>query len=247
MMLVDSRVGSKELLPLLLKLKIPAELGDLPYGDCSFEGNGPQGPITLGVERKTLNDLLNCIDDSRYSAHQRPGMAMLYNKSFLVLEGMWTYGNGNGYEGLLMQGFRRGQSWGPLRMRGNRTTLYSKLYRYLLSISMMGVIITYTQDLAHTAYNLAEMYQYFQKPWGRHTSMLETQKLQIPSLTGRPSLVRRWASDLDGVGVEKSMAADRIFKNGFDLALGDESDWLQIPGVGEKTAASIVKQIRGRK
>ncbi len=245
MILVDSRVGSKELAPYIRKYGIPCELTELSYGDCCFEGRGPSGPITIGCERKTLNDMLQCIDDSRYAGHQRPGMLMMYSKSYLCLEGMWTFGDGNGYDGLLMQGYRKGQSWGPLRLKSNRTVLYSKLYRYLMSIALSGVIITGSHDLPHTAYNLCEMYQYFQKPWNQHTSLREIHKLAIPTLNGKPSLVQGWASYLDGVGVEKSEAAHRIFRSGREMANASEQDWMQIPRVGSRTAVDIVRQING--
>ena len=243
--LVDSRVGSKELAPIIRKYGVECELTELPYADVAMEGCGPHGPITIGCERKTLNDLLCCIDDSRYAAHQRPGMLMMYTKSFLFLEGMWTYGDGNGYEGLLMQGYRRGQSWGPLRVKGGRTPLYSKLYRYLLSVSLSGVIITNSLDINHTAYNLCELWHFFQKPWHQHRSLMETQKLAIPSLNGKPSLVRRWAAELPGIGVEHSLDAERVFKTGTGLALSTQAEWETIPGIGPKTAKKVVREING--
>lgn len=245
MMLIDSRIGSNELAPHIRKYGVECELTTLEYGDCAFEGNGPDGPISIGCERKTLNDMLQCIDDSRYAAHQRPGMMMMYAKSFLFLEGTWAYGDGNGYEGLLMQGYRRGQSWGPLKLKGGRTPLYSKLYRYLLSISLSGVIITYSHDLKHTAFNMVELYQFFSKPWNQHRSLMETQKLAIPSLNGKPSLVRRWAAELPGIGVEHSLDAERVFKTGSALALSTEAEWQSIDGIGPKTAKKVVKEING--
>lgn len=244
MILCDDRTGSKELLPLLKGIGVPCELTRLEYGDVAFDGNGPKGPITVGIERKTLNDMLNCIEDARYAAHQRPGMLNLYSKSFLILEGLWAPGNGNGMDGVLFQGYRNGQSWGPLKTASSRKTLYSKLYRYLLSVSLSGVNITQSGNLFHTAYNVAEMYHYFQKKWNSHTSLIEVQKLAIPSLTGKPSLVRRWASELDNVGVVRSQDAERIFKSGFALAHADEMDWVKVPGVSVATAQKIVKEIR---
>src|ERR1035441_2653948 len=87
MIYVDSRVGSKELFPIIQRIGVPCELTKLEYADACFEGRGPNGTIAIGVERKTLNDFLTCIEDARYVSHQRPGMAMMYTKSFLCLEG----------------------------------------------------------------------------------------------------------------------------------------------------------------
>lgn len=247
MILVDDRIGSKELLPIIQRIGVPCELSRLSYGDAAFEGNGPKGPITVGVERKTLNDMLACIEDARYAAHQRPGMLALYSKSYLCIEGLWAPGDGNGFDGQLMQGFRNGASWGPLKVRSGRTPLYSKLYRYLMSVALSGVIITPSMHIFHTAYNICEMYQYFQKRWNQHTSLIEVQKLAIPDMTGKPSLVRRWASDLTDIGVVHSQDAERLFRAPLILANAPESAWLDIKGIGVPTARRIVKEIRGWK
>lgn len=254
MILVDQAIGSGrdksggELLqPIIRRLGIPCETTQLSYGDCCFEGHGPDGPITLGVERKTLQDMLQCVEDARYSAHQLPGMLKLYSKSFLVLEGLWERGTpGSALEGVLIQGYGHGSSWGPLKAVGNgRTTLYSKLYRYLISVSLAGVIITYSNDITQTACQIVEIQQYFQKRWREHTALRECQKLAIPSLSGKPSLCKRWANELTDVGVVHGEEADRKFKTALALANSDESDWMTIPGIGAKTARQIVREIRG--
>lgn len=241
MILVDSAVGSRELVSLIRSKGVLCDLTSLSFADAAFEGNGPDGPISIGVERKALHDMLHCIDDSRYSAHQLPGMAQMYTKSFLIVEGEWRP---HDQDGTLMEGFRGGTSWGPCRYRTQRV-LYSKLYRYLVSVALSGVIITYSKTLNHTAQNIVELFHYFQKKWEDHRSLLEVQKLNIPTMNGKPSLVRRWASDLEGIGVVHSMEAEKHFKTANQLANADEEEWLRIPGVGVKTARSIVREIQG--
>lgn len=240
--------GNELLQPIIRKLGVPCEDLSLPYGDAYFEGNGPTGPIAIGIERKTLHDLLQCIEDARY-VQQRAGMLKMYSRgcTYLMVEGLYAPGDGNGYDGQAMIGYRRGQAWGPMKVRGGRTPLYAKIYRYLMSVALSGVIITPSMDLHHTAYNIVEMYQYFQKKWNSHTSLLEVHKSAIPTMNGRPSLARRWADALTDVGVVYGMAADEKFKTGHVLANVDETDWLSIPGIGPKTARKIIKEIRGWK
>lgn len=250
MILIDNRVGSKELLEIIRRIGLEAETTHLEYGDACFTGNGPNGTVMVGVERKTLNDMLQCIEDARYSERQLPGMRKLYSLCFLALEGLWAAGNGNGFDGVLMQGFRGGQSWGPLRHRTSRTTAYSKLFRYLVSVSMADVRILYPPDIFQTAYQICELYQYFQKPWHKHTSLLSIQKPNIPTLTGKPSLVRRWAESIDDVGVEYGMEAERLVKSGRALANLDEEFWATLTGKGGKRlggaiARRIVAEING--
>lgn len=238
MIIIDSRVGSRELIPYIQRIGTKVEMTSLEFGDACFEGNGPKGRMAVGVERKTLSDILNCIDDSRYAAHQRPGMLAMYQVSILMIEGVWKPDTVTGY---LLECVRT-LTWQPFRYR-TQMTRYSKLFRYLLSVQLAGTSVMITRDIEHTAYNICECFSYFQKRWEDHTALLETQKLNMPSLTGKPSLVRRWASELEGVGVKHSMDAERIFRTPFELAQGDEQDWIQVPGVGAKLARSIVKQI----
>jgi len=238
MILLDNRVGSKELLPYIQRLGTKVELGHLEYGDAAFEGHGPTGTIAVGVERKTLSDLLNCVDDARYSAHQRPGMLAMYQFNILMVEGIWKPDSTTGY---LMECIRT-LEWRPFRYR-TQMVRYSKAFRYLLTLQIAGTPVIITRDLEHTAYNICECFAYLQKRWEDHTSLLETQKLNMPSLNGRPSLVRRWASELDGIGVKHGMEAERLFRTPYELASSDEGDWIKIPGVGAKLARSVIKQI----
>lgn len=240
MILIDSRVGSRELLPWVQRVGVTSQLGQLEYGDAAFEGNGPDGRVCIGIERKTLGDMLTCIDDARYSAHQRPGMLAMYQKSILMIEGVWKPESSTGY---LMECVAQ-LTWRPYRYRA-RMVMYNKLFRYLLTIQLGGTVVIFTRDLEHTAFNICECFHYFSKRWEDHTSLMEVQKLNIPELRGKPSLVRRWASDLEGIGVKHSLEAEKIFKTPYKLAQSSEVDWLKIPGVGAKLARRLFKEIHG--
>lgn len=250
MIQVDYRRGaSKEIdVPKLLvehinRFGVRAEIGDLEFGDFAFEGRGPLGSVMIGIERKTLHDILTCIDDARLTGHQLIGMRQMYTLSTVMLEGHWRFHDPDGW---LMEGFNGGTSWGYCRY-GSQRNLYSKLYRYLISLQLGGFPVSYSRDITHTAYNVCEWYHYFQKKWDQHTSLLEIQKLNIPSLRFKPTLVRKWAADIEGVGVKLSELAERQFRTPFRLANADEEEWLKIPGIGVKSAQSIVREIWGRK
>jgi len=140
---------------------------------------------------------------------------------------------------------RNGQlAWVPCSFRSHSTP-YAKLRRYLFSISLAGVVVCYTRDPEHTAYDVVEWYHYFQKPWREHTSLLQMQRVTIPTLNMKPNLTRRWAAALTDVGVELSERAAQHFKKPQWLAIADEEEWLQIDGIGPRTAKSIIKEIKG--
>ncbi len=159
---------------------------------------------------------------------------------------MWLGVCSDDGQGILMEGFNGGTTWGYCGYHSQRT-MYHKLYRYLISVGLSGVIVSYSRDPFHTAFNICEWFHYFQKRWTEHTSLLEIQKVAIPTLNARPSLVRKWANDLEGIGTKLSGDAERLFKTPIRLANSEETDWLRIPGVGVKTAQSIVRELWGTK
>ncbi len=251
MIIVDYRSGAEsqdklttvdKLIEHIRALGVRCDKGQLEFADAAFEGNGPAGRALIGIERKSLHDMLHCIDDSRYAAHQKPGMRTMYARSILMVEGIWKPRDP---EGRLLMESQNGCSWYPSKYR-SQAVLYSKLYRYLLSVALAGVIITYPRMLWETACHICEIYSYFQKKWEDHTAMLSTQTLAIPDLRSKPSLVRRWAADLEGIGVKYSLEAEELFRTPRKLALSDETEWLRIRGVGVKTAQQIIREITGR-
>lgn len=249
MILVDPRSGAESadkpttvdrLVAYVRAIGVKCEKSSLEFADVAFEGNGPDGKILVGIERKTLHDCLHCIDDGRLAAHQLPGMRLMYAVRVLALEGCWKP---HDQTGNLMES-QNGCNYYECRYR-SRTTLYAKLYRYLLSVALSGVIITYPRNLYETAYNCCEIYHYFQKPWDQHTSLLQTQTLAIPDMRVKPPLVRRWAADIEGIGVKGSMEAEQIFRRPIVLAKATEMDWMRLPRVGVATAQKIVREIYG--
>lgn len=239
MILVDTSVGSKELMPIIRGMGVMCEKVPLSYADACFEGKGPDGTISVGIERKTLHDMLSCIEDSRYVSHQRIGMQNMYQVSLLIIEGYWRPNE----KGFLMES-RDGVSWWVCRPRG-KPVMYATLRRYLISIRYSGVGVIFTRDMKHTAHDICEEFHYHQKDWDKHTSLRQIQKMAIPQLGGKPSLTLKWANALTGSGIVLSENAERIFKNPITLANADELGWLMV-GASPTKAKAIVKEIAGR-
>lgn len=240
MIYVDYNKGSIELLPLILANGVKAERSHLPSADFCFEGNGPDGPISIGIERKTLHDLLNSIETARYN-RQRADMKNMYDISVLMVEGHYRP---HDPQGVLMEGYNEGLSWGYCKYRSRRT-MYSEVYRYLIGVASTGVIICYPRNMWQCAYDVCEWFHYWQKPYHEHKSLREIQKVAIPTLEYRPTLVRKWANAIQDVGLVLSKDAERLFRKPIALATADETDWLRIKGIGVPTAKKIVKEIRG--
>lgn len=241
MIYVDQNVGSRELLPLIRSTGEKAELMALPFGDFMFEGKGPEGDISIGIERKALHDMMQCINDHRFSGHQMPGMKSLYHIRILIVEGQWRPHEPTG---VLMEGHRGGSIWGQFRGRHGKT-MYAALQNYLLSVSLSGFIVIRTTSTWETASVVVATYHYFQKTWDKHTSLQELHQVAVPSLFGPPSLARVWAASLPGVGTKLSELVIRRFRTGLAIAEADEDEWLEVPGIGPTLAKKIFRAIRG--
>lgn len=250
MILIDYREENKlsrrkrELAEKIRQLGVAVDITDLQYGDVAFEGFGAgQSSITVGIEMKRLHDILNCVDTGRFSGHQRIGLKQggLYQECWLLVEGMWRPHDPKGF---LMES-RDGAGWFPCQPPGGSVVMYHKLRRYLFSVQRSGVPVLFTRDIVQTAWDLVQLYHYYQKKV--HTSMLQKQQQNVPSLLAKPPLLRRWAAEVEGVGLQKLDAVEALFKTPLGLAMGGELEWLCIPGVGVKTAQQIVAEIEGKR
>lgn len=256
MIVVDKAVGSFELQTLIQRYGVPCEKVALDAADAAFEGHGPSGPTMIGVERKKVQEALDCVETGRLGGFQMMKMRKMYGFRFVIIEGQWKPWPAHGS---LMQGHPKpdGTVWWTEKGPRGKVESYAKLRRYLFSLTMAGAHVMYTHDILHTAYDICELYHWFQKPWDSHTSMQQVfsghygaapQELaMIPTITSRPSVTRLWALALEGIGQKMSADIERAFPSPRALANADESEWVRVPGIGLKTASNIVRQILGKK
>ena len=53
----------------------------------SFTGQGPNGPVSVGIEYKRMGDALACMVGGRFTGHQLPGLRQSYQQYWLLVEG----------------------------------------------------------------------------------------------------------------------------------------------------------------
>lgn len=153
---LDYRVGSKELQAPLTALGLPVCLTTLEFGDCAFGGYGPGGDrLRIGVERKTLDDLLACLRSNRFAGHQLPGLLHTYDVVYLLLEGVYRPDPHTG----VLQAFRRG-TWVDAGWTRSRM-MYTDFDGFLTTIEQRGQIqIARTSSDRETCYWLAGRYRW---------------------------------------------------------------------------------------
>lgn len=246
MLLIDRRVGSKDLYPPLKKLGLPADLVELDYGDLAFEGRGPNATsVLVGIELKTLPDLVNSLRTRRLARRQLPGLLKTYEHAWLVVEGLWRPDRQG--ELTMYQGPRR--RWRPLHGRMSS----SEMEKRLLTLEMCGLHVRYTTSRVATLAFVVSLYRWFtDKTMEQHQSHIA---IHGPLHLVPISRFRQAVATFPEIGLKTSLAVERHFEGSLDRACtADADEWAAIETrddkgktrrIGTKHAEQIVKFCRG--
>lgn len=168
MLALDKRAGSIELAPHLAAYDVPVEVGMLDSADVQFIGQGDM--VNVGVECKTIGDLVNSMRSGRLSGFQLGRMCESYDYAFLLIIGAWRPGPG----GELL--YLRGRDWRPIT-DGHNSVLYRALqaYRFTLghrAYTTAGNLIQIDRvgDYREAAAWVVSLYKWFEKPLEQHRS-----------------------------------------------------------------------------
>lgn len=240
MIMVDYRIGSKQLTPELLRLGLQVEEVELEYGDVAFEAYGPEGEYLVGVERKTLSDLLTCMTDSRYSAHQLPGMLRSYQENYLLLEGAFRRGPNGSIQVYIGQ-------WVETNRNPRRIT-YDQFDKFLWTVRRQaGVHVFRCRSIEDSAHHIRNLYDHCRKRWEDHKSFhrFAHNGSIVDTLINKPSLVRRIAKEFDGLGWIKSKGIADNFNIPQQFA-NATVEQLKAAGLGPALANRVYKAWRER-
>lgn len=231
MLLVDRRVGSKELLQPLRQSGLDAELVELEFGDCAFSGRGAQGAsVDIGVELKTLNDLVGSLRSGRLAGHQLPGLRAKFEHAWVVVEGQWRADE----QGLVVTYQGQAHGWKPLpgKMRA------SEMEKHLLTLELCGGLhVRYTNSRADTVRFIANLFRWWSdQALDHHTSHLAVH--DAPTLVP----ISEWRAaftKFPAIGVKASKAVADHFHNSLRLAArAPVSEWAGIAVVDESAGTS---------
>ena len=237
MIFVDPRVGSKHLAPLFDRLQVAYDVTPLDAGDCSFFGNGPDGPVSVGIELKGGRagaDFLQSMQSGRLVDEQVPKLQR-YDRRYLIIEGV--------------RPTSRGVIWVPPR-RGSRARPIFEIdiRRFVTGVEESGLRVRWTRDPQHTVDVIVkELYAFWQKPYNEHTSINTLYDPPIFSVRRESRELRRLrkiAKAFDGIGVDRSRDVALHFRSIARLLGAAEGEWRAIEGIGPKLAGDIVRAIR---
>ena len=172
-------------------------------------------PVLVGVERKSLGDLLNSITSGRFSGHQLPGLLNSYGVIYLLVEGIYRPGN----TGLLET--RQGKGWEPID-RGRRW-MYADLECWLTTMEQKcGIRIRRSPGPVETAAILLSLHRWWtSKDYEDHRAHLTLHRPPEVALLRKSSLVRTIAAELPGIGWTKSGLVEKKFQSVIDMVEAD--------------------------
>ena len=250
---IDPRAGSGPLLPLFLahRSATPACHSPLTAGDFCFPISGPSGPTLLGIERKTIRDLITSIRSHRLSGEQIPKLLSHYHPpAYILIEGVYRVNTGTGY---LERRGRTGSEWGWTEILcGKHPFLAAEMDGALSSITdKTGIKLWRTRDEYETVEWVVNKYHWGEKDWDKHQAHMGIHVPQPYVGIEKASDVRRFAYALRGspgapmIGWEKSGAVEERFKSIWDAVNAPVEEWLKVEGIGKVLANRIWKRLRG--
>lgn len=253
MLLIDDRAGSKELKPHLDRLGVPNDLTRLEFGDVMFLGRGPNDDwLKIGIEYKSLPDVLSCITTGRFAGHQLPGMlrrdvaSREYDVTWLLVQGVWRVDSHSGVVQVPRRMTGGGTAWVPVQV-GPNAYMGRQLDGFLFTITQQsGIRIAKVGSEQEAAYWLGALYHWWtDKSWDDHKS-LQTFDLSGPMVQiEAPKFTRRVAKELPGVGWKKSESVVEHFGCVQAMSEADEKEWAKVPGIGKVLATRIVAALHG--
>lgn len=207
---------------------------------------------TFAFERKRVGDLLRVIADGRFVAEQLPCLLDTYERVYLLVEGRYKRGE----DGHLL--IPRGRDWMPVTWGRRGGWTYAEVEHWLSSREEEGLHVVHTGSPTETAHYLKEKDTWLGKE--KHRSGGAVYIAPIRSVTP-PTLTRKIASLLPGVGQERSAAVADAFSSVVEMvgtasAIADSdrpenakamlSRWTAIPGIGKTTAMKISESVRSK-
>ena len=249
--------GSKEFLAPCVRLGLPAKVKYLAYGDFAFYGNGPSGLVRVGIERKTISEMLGDKARRRFVGRQLPGMVRRYDYRFLVVEGSARidpdYGDILDGKDLSRRHKDLLTIWRPARYADNHS--FDRYVKEAMTVRLCcGLHIIPTATSAETACLLHSIYRWFQKEWHEHRSHLAVEQAEVekdwidPQLLDERTLRRQTFNQWPFVGWKRSARVSRYFTSIAQAATADEETWMEALGVkeGRTMARTLVNMLRGK-
>lgn len=213
--LIDDRAGSRDLIKYHPFDKC-GHLARLDSADVSFVGYGADGPVRVGVELKSVTDLISSMDNGRVQATQVRKMVDEYDVVWLLYYGEFRQAPNSNCLQVMKKGEFRNY------YLGTRAVPYGMLTGFLISLHEVGVSTMRVHDFREAANWLEELVRWRSKPWDKHKSLRaldESGKVHratanqrtkhraslLPTIDERTEQRARIAKQLPALGYERAL------------------------------------------
>jgi ERCC4-type nuclease len=237
MILLTTADNDKDLIPIFGSRAIPVPL---EHGDFSWMGVWSNDePIQVCGDRKKVDDLIACVTDGRHMEQVRKAYEAGFTRQFIIVEGQYRKST---HSGILEVPRRGGWIESFTGIEYHRVAAYLNQLHWLLNVQVMR-----SASPRDTVEQVCELHSMFQQAPENHKSL---QKIFSPppprvDLMRRPTVEEKVAVQLPGLGWGRGRAAAEHFISIKRLANATPEDWMEIDGIGEKTAVNVVEAING--
>lgn len=245
MILVDPRAGSGKYLDLLKsRTNGQARMAKpmLDSGDFMFEGTGPEGVVSIGVEVKELGDMLGSMRSGRYLDQMRR-MKADYDYCYLMIRGSYA----PGVEGYINTPTRGG--WGILNLstreqrdrgRGSAPFSYSELDKFICSLEIVeNIIVRKASTELDVVQQIADLCSWWQKDFESHSSTKSVKLQPEGMLYRRASVLRMVAAQLPTIGWEVSRHVEKHFKSVHRMITALPTEWRSVTWKSKKSGRNM--------
>ncbi len=235
-------------------------LTDLEYGDVAVVGNGPAGPITAGIEVKSVCDFLGSTVSGRLQGRQIPGMLSIYDISIVIIYGEHRAGPDNElmYRSCEPDKSNHWKMWDP-RVHKKPHAPYLYLRSRLVELALCGVWVVEVPTYSAVAWWCWSLAYSLGKPWDKHKDMHtlncagtisdaalgrryeeELMPALAPAVLYRAQVARKLAP---GIGYTRAVEAAKRFGSVKRMVNGTEKEWREVEGVGPVLARKITGMV----
>lgn len=207
----------------------------MPYGDASFRGNGPDGYLLVGVEIKTVADVIASFLSERLQ-EQVAGMVKRYQVRWLAIIGEYREGADGSIETPSREHWKGDSQW-RLWRRYHGKLMYAQLEGALDSFEhRANVRIKHLPSEEACARWLAGRYNWWQKPWASHQAHLAGGKQAIGWSDEWYDKERYFpehvARQVPGLGIKMAELVAKHFGTVETMVDATTKDWDAIAGIG---------------
>lgn len=228
----------------------------------------------IGVEVKSITDLISSIETGRLQASQilgPRGIVANYDVRWLLYYGDYRPSPDDGVTlQVLRFSKRHNRDLWMNHSLGSRTVPYGYVAAFLASPSLteLGVNTQRVADMREASAWIGVLHRLWSKPYDKHTSMRVFDSTRdkraggtnggngsgaaspltlsaLPhSLDPITEQIARTAATLPGIRFERGVAAARHFQSIRAMVTADAKQWEEVPGIGKVLSRSIVDTVR---